>query len=49
MRIVIMKDDEKLNEEQKYIENLVVLGKKVSIEASKDKELEDKIKKLSSY
>ncbi len=38
-----------LNDEQKYIENLVKLGKQVSIEAAKDKELENKIKKLSSY
>lgn len=44
-----MSEEENLNEEQKYIENLVVIGKKISIEASKDKELEDKLKKLSSY
>ena len=44
-----MEDNQVKNDEQKLIEKLVVLGKKVSIEASKDKELEDKIKKLSSY
>lgn len=37
------------NTEQKYIENLVILGKKISIEAAQNKELENKIKKLSSY
>lgn len=37
------------NTEQKYIENLVILGKKISIEVAKNKELENKIKKLSSY
>ena len=44
-----MEDNTIKNDEQKFIENLVVLGKKVSIEASKDKELEERIKKLSSY
>ena len=44
-----MEEQNNKAEEQKYIENLVVLGKKISLEASKDKELEDKIKKLSSY
>ena len=44
-----MKENESLNKEQEYIENLVILGKKVAIEASKNKELEEKIKKLSSY
>lgn len=44
-----MKENKKLNEEQQYIEKLVILGKKISIEASKDKKIEDKIKKLSSY
>ncbi len=38
-----------IKQEQEYIEELVKLGKKVSIEAAKDKELENKIKKLSSY
>ena len=28
------------NEEQKYIESLVTLGKKIALEASQDKELE---------
>lgn len=42
----IMKDK---NEEQKYIESLVTLGKKIALEASQDKELENKIKKNSSY
>ena len=37
------------NTEQKYIENLVIFGKKISIEAAQNKELENKIKKLSSY
>ena len=44
-----MNEKADLNEEQKYIEELVKLGRKISIEASKDKELENKIKKLSSY
>lgn len=35
--------------EEKYIKNLVKLGKIISIEASKKPELEEKIKKLSSY
>lgn len=42
-------DENKKMEEQKFIENLIVLGKTVSIEASKDKGLEDKLKRLSSY
>ena len=42
-------DENTKKEEQELIEKLVVLGKKVSIEASQDKELEDRIKKLSSY
>lgn len=36
-------------EEEKYIKNLVKLGKIISIEASKNPKLEEKIKKLSSY
>lgn len=44
-----MDDNKDLNKEQEYIENLVKLGKKISIEASKDKELENRIKNLSSY
>ena len=38
-----------VNEEQKFIENLVAYGKEVSMAAAKDKQLEDKIKRLSSY
>ena len=34
------------NEEQKYIESLVTLGKKIALEASQDKELEKRIKKI---
>lgn len=41
--------DNNVANEQEYIEKLVKLGKTISIEASKDKELEDKIKRLSSY
>ncbi len=37
------------SEDQKFIEELVVIGKKISLEASKDKELENKIKRISSY
>ena len=37
------------NEEQKYIESLVTLGKKIALEASQDKELEKRIKKNSNY
>lgn len=44
-----MLEKEKNIEEQKYLENLVILGKKVSIEADKDKELEDRLKRYSSY
>ena len=44
-----MNENKDLNQEQKYIEELVVLGKKIAIEASEDQELENKIKKLSSY
>ena len=44
-----MNEEKDFNKEQEYIEKLVVLGKKISIEAAKDKKLEDKIKKLSSY
>lgn len=42
----VMKDK---NEEQKYIESLVTLGKKIALEASQDKELEKRIKKNSNY
>ena len=44
--VYYMKDK---NEEQKYIESLVTLGKKIALEASQDKELEKKIKKSSNY
>ena len=44
-----MDEKKELNKEQQYIEELVKLGKKISIEASNDKKLENKIKKLSSY
>ena len=44
-----MNDNNTNNEEQEYIEELVKLGKKISIEAANDKNLQDKIKKLSSY
>ena len=37
------------NKEEKYIKNLVQLGKVISIEASKNPKLEEKIKKLSNY
>ena len=46
---MIMNQNKDLNKEQQYIENLVKLGKKISLEAAGDKKLEDKIKKLSSY
>ena len=44
-----MSDNNNSTNEQEYIERLVKLGKTISIEASKDKELEDKIKRLSCY
>ena len=44
-----MSQNNELNKEQEYIEELVKIGKKISIEASENKELEEKIKKLSSY
>ena len=51
MKAEIQKPDKEVNknEEQKYIESLVTLGKKIALEASQDKELENKIKKNSSY
>lgn len=42
-------DKTKKNKEEEYIKNLVKLGKVISIEASKNPKLEEKIKKLSSY
>ena len=44
--VYYMKDK---NEEQKYIESLVTLGKKIALEAWQDKELEKRIKKNSNY
>ncbi len=38
-----------IKDEQKFVENLVVYGKEISMAAAKDKNLEDRIKKLSSY
>lgn len=45
-------DKEKISPKEKeelYIKNLVKLGKAISIEAAKHPELEEKIKKMSSY
>lgn len=42
-------EDIKNEKEEKYIANLVKLGKLISIEASKNPKLEEKIKKMSSY
>lgn len=42
-------DETKKNKEEEYIKNLVKLGKAISIEASKNPKLEERIKKLSSY
>lgn len=39
----------KKENEEKYIRNLVKLGKLISIEVAKNPELEEKIKKMSSY
>lgn len=44
-----MSEKKNLEEEQKYIEKLVQLGKKISQEASRDRNLEERIKRLSSY
>lgn len=41
--------EKKLNEEIKYIENLLKAGKENSLKASKNKELEKKIKDFSNY
>ncbi|MBP3707799.1 MAG: hypothetical protein J6J36_04230 [Clostridia bacterium] len=35
--------------EQRFLDNLVILGKKISIEAATNQKLEDRIKKMSSY
>lgn len=42
-------ENEKKQKEEKYLDNLVKLGKMISIEASKNPKLEEKIKKMSSY
>lgn len=42
-------NEKKKENEEKYIKNLVKLGKIISIEAAKNPELEEKIKKMSSY
>lgn len=39
----------KKDNEEKYINTLVKIGKMISIEASKNPRLEEKIKKMSSY
>lgn len=46
-----MSENKKMDKEteEKYIRNLVKLGKLISIEASKNPELEEIIKKMSSY
>ena len=46
-----MNENEKIKneKEEKYINNLVKIGKMISIEASKNPQLEEKIKKMSSY
>lgn len=44
-----MEENKKDKKEQEYIEKVVIEGKKISIEASRNKKLEEKIKKLSSY
>lgn len=43
------KNEEDNENEEKYIKNLVKLGKLISIEASKNPQLEEKIKEMSSY
>ena len=44
-----MSENNKKDNEEKYIKNLVKLGKIISIEAAKNQKLEEKIKKMSSY
>ena len=39
----------KKENEEKYIKNLVKLGKLISMEAAKNPKLEEKIKNMSSY
>lgn len=43
------KNEELRLKERQFINNLVILGKKVSIEASENAELDKKIKKMSGY
>ena len=44
-----MSENNKKDNEEKYIKNLVKLGKMISIETAKNPKLEEKIKKMSSY
>lgn len=46
-----MNEEKEMKKEtkEKYIKNLVKLGKLISIEAAKNPKLEEKIKKMSSY
>ena len=44
-----MSENNKKDNEEKYIKNLVKLGKMISIEPAKNPKLEEKIKKMSSY
>lgn len=44
-----MSENNKKDNEEKYIKNLVKLGKMISMEAEKNPKLEEKIKKMSSY
>lgn len=48
---VIMDEKIGLNKEteEKYIKNLVKIGKLISMEAAKNPKIEEKIKELSSY
>ena len=47
--VMAEKKEIKKENEERYIKNLVKLGKMISIEASKNPKLEEKIKRLSSY
>lgn len=42
-------EDRNKQKEERYLDNLVKIGKMISIEASKNPELEEKIKNMSSY
>ena len=46
---MIENEKTKKENEEKYIKNLVKLGKLISMEAAKNPELEERIKKMSSY